>query len=358
MSKTPLRPHPLLAAMLGLLLASASPAAEPALKSFVAGPTSALQGARFEGRVEALRQTVLSAQVPGAIVQLQVKAGDHVRAGQLLLQIDARSAEQGASASEAQAAAAKAGLQLAEREFARQQQLFAKGFISQAALDQAEAQFKATRAQLNAQIAQAAAARTVSGQYLVRSPYDGIVSELSVMLGDMAMPGRPLLTVYDPTALRVTAALPQSAAAALPADPAWQIEIPGLAGGASIQPARSQLLPVVDAGSMTQELRLDLPARLAGLVPGQFARVTTRVATRTIATTAASSASSALIVPASALVRRAELDALYVLDAKGRPLLRQVRLGARRGEQVEVLSGLSAGESVVAEPQFATRLSK
>ncbi|MFH7044353.1 efflux RND transporter periplasmic adaptor subunit [Paucibacter sp. JuS9] len=357
MSKTPLRPHPLLAAMLGLLLASASPAAEPALKSFVAGQASALQGARFEGRVEAVRQAVLSAQVPGAIVQLQVKAGDRVRAGQLLLQIDARSAEQSAGASEAQASAARAGLELAEREFARQQQLLAKGFISQAALDQAEAQFKSTRAQLNAQIAQAAAARTVSGQYLVRSPYDGIVSEVPVMLGDMAMPGRPLLTVYDPTALRVTAALPQSSAAALPADPAWQIEIPGLAGGASIQPTRSQLLPVVDAGSMTQELRLDLPARLAGLVPGQFARVSARVAARSTASNAGN-ASSALIVPASALVRRAELDALYVLDAKGRPILRQVRLGTRRGEQVEVLSGLSAGESVVAEPQLAARLSK
>ncbi len=352
MSKTPTRQHLLLAAMLGLLLAGASPAAEPTLKSFVAGPASALQGARFESRVEALRQTVLSAQVPGAIVQLQVKAGDRVRAGQLLLQIDARSAEQSAGASEAQATAARAGLELAEREFARQQQLFTKAFISQAALDQAEAQYKATRAQLNAQIAQAAAARTVSGQYLVRSPYDGIVSELSVMLGDMAMPGRPLLTLYDPKALRVSAALPQSSVAALPADVAWQIEIPGLADGAAIQPTRRQLLPVVDAASMTQELRLDLPPQLAGLVPGQFARVMASAASPRLAN------ASALVVPASALVRRAELDALYVLDTKGRPLLRQVRLGARRGEQVEVLSGLSAGEAVAAEPQHAARLSK
>jgi len=61
-------------------------------------------------------------------------------------------------------------------------------------------------------------------------------------------------------------------------------------------------------------------------------------------------------VPMSAIVRRAELTGLYVLDAEGRPLLRQVRLGRSDGERVEVLSGLAAGERVAAEPQAAARL--
>ena len=77
-------------------------------------------------------------------------------------------------------------------------------------LERAEAQFKATQAQVSAQLAQAGAARAQSGFFVVKAPYGGVVSEVPVMLGDMAMPGRPLLTIYDPAALRVTAAVPQT----------------------------------------------------------------------------------------------------------------------------------------------------
>ena len=157
-------------------------------------------GRSFDGVVEAQRQTVIASQVAGAIVQIKVKPGDRVSQGQVLLRIDARAAQEAALASEAQAQAAHATLQLATRDFERQQQLFKQRYISQAALDQAESQFKATQAQVNAQLAQASGARTQSSLHVVRSPYAGVVSEVPVALGDMAMPGRPLLTVYDPKA--------------------------------------------------------------------------------------------------------------------------------------------------------------
>ena len=154
--------------------------------------------ASFDGIVEAVRQSVVAAQVAGAIVALDVKAGDTVKAGQTLARIDARAAEQNASASDAQVRSAQALLDVASKDFERQKQLFDKQYISQAALERAESQFKAAQAQAAALLAQAGAARTQSGFYVVRAPYAGVVAEVPVAQGDMAMPGRALLTLYEP----------------------------------------------------------------------------------------------------------------------------------------------------------------
>ncbi len=283
----------ILAAALAHAAHAASPAAAPASGAPAPGPaasgpaapapgalaTATAQGASgaeaagFDGVVEAVRQTVVAAQVAGAIVALDVKAGDAVRAGQVIARIDARAAEQATAASDAQVLAARAGLEVATREFERQKALAAKAYISQAALERAEAQYKATQAQLTAQLAQAGSARTQTGFYVVRAPYAGVVADVPVALGDMAMPGRALATVYDPAALRVTVAVPQTAAAALARDARPRVELPGLpAERRWIEPARVTVLPTVDAATHTVQVRLDLPAPQAGVTPGMFAR--------------------------------------------------------------------------------------
>ncbi|HSW21584.1 MAG TPA: efflux RND transporter periplasmic adaptor subunit [Burkholderiaceae bacterium] len=306
----------------------------------------------FDGVVEAQRQAVIAAQVSGAVVQLAVKVGDRVAAGQLLLRIDARAADQSAAAGEAQVQAARAALEVATQDFARQQQLFRDKFISRAALERAESAFKATQAQVNTQQAQAGAARTQSGFHVVRAPFAGVVAELPVSLGEMAMPGRALLTLYDPAALRVTAAVPQTVAALWAAGQLPKVELPGLPpAGQWPVPTRAQLLPTVDPGTHTVQLRADLPAGLAGVNPGMFARLWLP-----LSTAAAPAGAAPLFVPQAAIVRRAEMTGLYVLDPAGKPVLRQVRLGRAEGGQVEVLSGLMPGERVVVDPQAAARV--
>lgn len=301
--------------------------------------------------VEAVRQTTLSAQVPGAIVALRVKAGDTVKAGQELLRIDASAASQNAAASDAQVQAAQASLNVASKDFERQKQLFQKQYISQSALDRAQAQWLAAQAQVRALQAQAGAARTQSGFFTLNAPYAGVVSEVAVTLGDMAMPGRPLLTMHDPSALRVTASVPQSALAGLNDSTAVRLELPGLATGL-LQPTQIQLLPVVDAATHTSQVRLSLPADVKGAAPGAFARIWLPLGA---GANAAAGKSQRLYVPASAVVRRGEMTGLYVVNAQGLALLRQVRLGGAKGELVEILSGVSLGEKVAADPQAASR---
>jgi RND family efflux transporter MFP subunit len=342
------------AALFALSLSAGTAASEPAarLGSVAAQAATGAHATGFDGVVEAVRQSVIAAQVPGAVVQLAVKAGDRVGAGQVLLRIDARAAEQNAVASDAQVQAARATLDVAAKDFERQKQLFQTSFISQAALERAESEFKAQQAQVNAQLAQAGAARTQSGLHVVRAPFAGIVSEVPVSLGDMAMPGRALLTLYDPTALRITAAVPQSALAQWASGQPASVELPGLPGGRErFAPSRVQVLPAVDASTHTAQLRADLPSGLAGVAPGTFARLWLPVSS-----TGASSGSPAVSVPLASIVRRAELTGLYVLDPAGRPALRQVRLGRTLGDRVEILAGVTAGESVATDPQAAARV--
>ena len=323
--------------------------APPALASAVVAARTGGGRSAYEGVVEALRQTVVAAQVPGAVVALPVRAGDKVQAGQVLMRIDARAAEQGAVASAAQSQAAPAALEEAARSFGRQQDLFAQGFISRAALDRAQAQFKTAEAEATAQMASAGAAQSQTAWYVVRAPYAGVVAKVSVVLGDMALPGRPLLTLYDPSALRVTAAIPQSVVAGLNGSVTALAEIPGAVRGL-VTPARVQLLPVVDTSSHTLELRMDLPADTPA-APGMFAR-----AWLPEAAAPTTSAEARLFVPFEALVRRSELVGVYVIGHDGKPALRQVRPGRSVGNQVEVLSGVAAGERVALDPQAAARL--
>lgn len=328
------------------ILAGAAVAAEPAT---VPAQAAALQGrSSYDGVVEAVRQTVIAAQVPGAVVELNVKAGDRVQAGQLLLRIDARAADQTAAASNAQVQAARAALDVATREYERQKQLHQKKYISQAALERAESEFKATSAQVAAQMAQAGAARTQTGLHTVRAPYAGVVAEVPVALGDMAMPGRPLLTLYDPAALRVTASVPQSASGSVQADTV-RVELPGLAAAQQWPRAtRVQVLPTVDAATHTVQVRAELGAGPDGVAPGMFARLWLPV-------TGSAAAGKTVTVPLKAIVRRAEMTGVYVQGEGGKPQLRQVRLGRAEGDRVEVLSGVAPGEQVVVDPQSALR---
>lgn len=298
----------------------------------------------FDGVVQAVRETVIAAQVSGAVVALNVKAGDRVRRGQILLRLDAHAAEQNAAASAAQVRAARAAQEAATRELERQKQLHQKKYISDAALERAEAQYKSATAGTEAQVAAASAAQTQSGFYVVKAPYDGVVSDVSVVLGDMAMPGRPLMTVYDPAALRVSVPVPQSIAAKLSKTQALQVEFPA-AGLGAVSVQRWEMLPHVDPATHTIELRLPLPSGTI-VVPGAFARVMLPVE---------GVGQSRIFVAESAVVRRAEMTGVYVIGGDGRPQLRQVRVGRREGGRIEILSGLGGTEQVVSDPASATK---
>ena len=323
-----------LAALAAAALATAQPAPQP---SAVAAYRDVDRTVAAEGVVEAVRQSTLAAQIAGRVVALPVKAGDPVKAGQLLLQIDARAATQAEAASQSQVREAQANLTNAKAKYERSAQLFEQKFISQAALDQARAEYLAAQAQTAAALANAGQSATSKSFTTIVAPYDGVVASTDVELGDMATTGRPLITLFDPRALRVTATLPQAVLATARLDAPVRIVLPTL--GRELTARQVTVIPVADTRTHTTRVRLDLPES-AGLLPGQYARA--MIATGRV---------RALTIPETAVLRRSEVTAVYVLDAQGRAQLRQVRIGEAIGEgQVEVLAGVNAGERVALDP--------
>lgn len=299
-----------------------------------------------EGVVEAVKSSVIAAQVDGSITQLTVKVGDKVRAGQLLARIDSRLARQQFSSSQAQVAAAQAQLAAASEEYARKQRLYEKQYISQAALQRAESDYKTAAAQSRAQLSQSGMASVQTGLHHINAPYAGIVSAVMIEVGDMALPGKPLLSLYDPSALRVVVNVPQSQLATLKKDASSTVLIAAASvAERNLSVPQLTIMPTADPISNMVQLRLNLPQSLTSISPGMFARAMLAVT--------ADAAQGQLYVPASAVIRRSELMAVYVVDSRGRPQLRQVRLGRVLGNSIEVFAGLQAGERVALDPLAA-----
>jgi len=276
-----------------------------------------------EAVVEAVKQATVAAQLQGRVVEVRADAGQRVKQGEVLMRLDAREAAEGAAGSQAQYLQAKA-------QYERSKNLHGQKFISQAALDQAEATFKAAQAN-------AGASGATLSHATVTAPISGIVAQRHTELGEMASPGKPLITVFDPKGLRVTASVPQYKLAEVRKASRAKVEFPEI--GVWVDAAKVEVLPTADARTHAVTARVYLPDDLQNVIPGMFARVhfITGVAKK-------------LTVPAAAVVRRGEVSALYVLG-EGGPRLRQVRLGeAVAGGDLEVLAGLSAGEKISLDP--------
>ncbi|MHB1360060.1 MAG: efflux RND transporter periplasmic adaptor subunit [Rhodocyclaceae bacterium] len=279
-----------------------------------------------EAVLEATRQATVATQVSGRIVEVNVEAGQRVRAGQLLMRIDAREASESA-------AAARAQLVQAEASFQRTQTLFKQKFLSQAALDKAEADLKSARAL-------AAAAGAGVSHAAVTAPIAGMVAERHAELGELAAPGRPLVTLFEPRGLRAIVNIPQFRLKEAQRATVARIEFPE--SRRWLDGVRIEILPTVDAKSHTATARVYLPddaEALRGIVPGMAARVHFVVGT-----------GQKLTVPPAAILRRGEISAVYVVG-NGAARLRQVRPGEAVADgEIEVLSGLAAGERVSLDP--------
>ena len=276
-----------------------------------------------EAVVEAIQQATVGAQVPGRVLEVKADAGQTVKKGDVLMRIDAREAAEAARAAEAQYANARV-------HYERTKSLVAQKFMSAAALDKAKADFDAAAANR-------AAAGASQSHATILAPIAGIVARRHAELGDMAMPGTPLFTIYQPGGLRVTASIPQYRLKDMRAVKTARVEFPE--SGQWVDATAVQVLPTADAATHVSQVRVTLPT-VPEATPGMFARVHF-----------VTGQAEKLTVPASAVLRRGEVAAVYVQAADGRLSLRQLRLGDAVGRgEIEVLAGLATGDQVVSEP--------
>lgn len=326
-----------------LLGAAFAQAAEPLATALVQYREMA-QTYSVEGLVEATRQSTVSAQIGGRIKEINFDIGDHVKKGQVIVRIDERESTQALAGSQAQVLQAQANMQNAKAGYERAKQLFAQKFISQAALDKAQADYKVALAQAAASEAGVGQASLTRGYAAVIAPYSGVVSARLVELGEMVVPGKPLMTGFDASEMRVVVSVPQDKLTEIGMKPEVLVEVPSLARW--IKAASTSVQPMADARTHSTQVRVQLPANEAGVYPGMFVRAHFVVGKL-----------NKLVIPASAVLRRSEVVAAYVVDDAGGVKLRQIRVGETSAEGVvEVLAGLNPGERVALDPVKAGML--
>jgi multidrug efflux pump subunit AcrA (membrane-fusion protein) len=324
---------------------------------------------RASGTVRGRTTAVLTSKTTGYVRSVDVRPGDHVNVGQVLAVLEAndsaasvRRARAGLdqsieSRSEAENGlrAAQAALRIAKSTHERVAALYANHTIPQQEYDEADAKLRGAIAQeemakarlrgSSSRIDQAKAeigeAQATLDYARITAPFAGQVIERRIDPGNLASPGMPLLVVEQEGKLRVETAVEESRAASVALGDTASVESEALSK--AVTGTVGEIVPTVDVASRAFLVKVDLPADLVGLRPGMFARVSFKVGSR-----------PKLVVPTTAITANGALDRVFAADGD-RLRLRMVTLGEKQGPWTEVLSGLGAGERLVAAPTPAFR---
>ena len=316
----------------------AASVASPRLETHTIGSGGTGSGRAWDGVIEAVRQADLAAQTHGRVTLVAADVDARVRAGDVLLRLTAVEQQAGADAARAQLRAAEANAAEAQANYERFAALGAKQYVSRLQLDQAKASRDAAVAARDAARAQLAQAGQQNDYTVVRAPFDGIVSARQVEPGESVSVGQPLLSLYAPGELRIEVDVPQREGEAIRSvDRATVL----LADGRRIGATAILVFPAADPVTQSVRVRVALPATTDAPLPGTSAKVVFPIGGGT-----------QIRVPRTAVVQRGEVSGVYVLEEQ-RISLRQIRIGQRLGDQVEVLAGLKSGDVVAADPVAA-----
>lgn len=290
----------------------------------------------WDGKVEAVMKSTVSAQTSGRVAALPFDVDEFVEAGAVLVRFT--DTEQRAALQQAQAnvSEARATRLEAVQEYQRIANLYETGNETKRTLDRARAARDQAEARLAAALSAVAGAEQQLEYTVVRAPYAGVVAERHVEIGESVRPGQPLMTGLSLEHLRVLVDLPVHALRA--AREAGHVFV--IANGERIAATGVTFFPYADPVVSSMQARVDLPTGRYGLFPGMLVKVAFVL-----------DESERLLVPQAALVRRVEMTGVYVVGpGAGEVRLRQVRLGRKFGQKVEVLAGLEAGERVALDP--------
>lgn len=272
------------------------------------------------GTVHAKLRAAIEPKVSARIEALLVAPGQMVKTGDLIAQLDPREIQ-------AKLDQALALREQATRDLARSRELLDKKITAQADFDAVQAR---------ARVAEGAAreTETMLGYTKVIAPFDGIVTRKLADVGDLAAPGKPIIEMEDPRALRFQADVPEALIGHVKIGDKLSVQV--AEGAAPIEGTVVEIAPVADAASRTFLVKLDLPAA-EGTRSGQFGRVWVQTGE-----------TKSIRVPASAIMVRGQMECVFVI-ANEHAQLRIVRTGKRTGGEAEILSGLNSGEHVVSE---------
>ncbi|MDT8408444.1 MAG: efflux RND transporter periplasmic adaptor subunit [Wenzhouxiangellaceae bacterium] len=291
---------------------------------------------RLDGQVEAVQQSTVSAQTSGTIMELPFDVDDRVEQGALIARLEDTEQRSRLRQAQGNLEDAEASLLDARQQFDRIESLYQRDVASRSEFDEARNRLASARARVAQAEAAVAEAREQLDYTRVEAPYTGVVTQRHVEIGESVRPGQPLLSGFSLDHLRVMAAVPQRYVN-YAHDPG-RLTV-SLDDRRVLDIDRVTVFPFADPASHSFRVRLYLDEGAEGISPGMLTRVELAAGER-----------EALWIPADSLLQRGELRAVFIRDAQDRPRLRQVRVGIRQNDRLEILSGLDADEFIAARP--------
>ena len=288
------------------------------------------------GAVRAIQEIQVAARILARIRTMHITAAGHVvKRGDLLVEFEDEDLKARLSEAEAAHRSAEETRAQAERELAREQALAAQEIASERAVENARTALATAVANVERAAQNAKAAATMMSFAQLRAPIDGVVIDKRKQAGDTAAPGEVLATLFDPTRMQLVASVREELAQALKIGGEVAVRIDSL--GLDCRGTVSEIVPQAAAGSRSFDVKVTGPCP-PGLFSGMFGRLFVDLGTRSV-----------LRVPQSAVRAIGQVDQVVVVDAGMSLRRRFVVLGERQGDQVEVVSGLAAGETIVAD---------
>ena len=289
------------------------------------------------GTVRAIQQVQVGSQLQAEVKELNVRAGDAVSAGQVLARLDATSLQARAARARAQLVAAEARNRQAQSDLKRVTDIYQRQAATEREFNDAVRAAEVSEAEVEAARQADAEARTQLAYATIKSPMGGQVIDRHVEVGDLVQPGEVIVTLEGE--LQLEAEVPESLSVKLAVGDEVDVEIDAV--GFRCTGHVREIVPEASATSRTFLVKVagDGPCP-PNVHSGMFGRMFIPLGE-----------AERLTIPASAVRQVGQLKMVYVADASGKQAQRRyVRLGDTLGERVEVLSGLEAGEPVMAQP--------
>lgn len=278
------------------------------------------------GNVRPAQRAVIAAKVMGTIGEFPVVLGQAIRKGDLLATISADEIS-------ARANQARSQLNQAERDLARERSLLEKKASTGEMVRNLEDHVAMTRAMVRE-------AEVMLGYTSITAPFDGVVSRKIAEEGDLAAPGMPLLEIETQSAFEIDCGIPDSLSGPLDVGSELFVQVP--ATGATFLGTITEISPTADSKARSVSVRISVPAKI-DVRSGQFVRVQVPGA-----------ASPTLLVPFSSVTTLGQMERVFVVQSD-RAVLRLVKTGARRGDQIEILTGIFDGDTLVTNPPATLR---
>ena len=285
------------------------------------------------GTLRAERRTSVSSKVLATIDAIKVSAGDRVSAGDVLVVLDSRDLASRRAQAEQNVISAEANEKNSGAEHERYRQLYEHEGTSKSVVDQKRTTHEVAVAELERAREALREAKVASSDATIKAPVSGVVVDRLAEPGDMAAPGRPLLDIYDPSALRLEAPVREMLAMQLSIGQALTVHVDSL--DLELTGQVDEIVPEAESGSRSFLVKVGLPKH-ERLYSGMFGRLLIPAGER-----------QRVCMPRAAVDSVGQLDFVNVLR-DGRIERRLVKLGAHsEGGNVEVLSGVSPGDVVV-----------